>query len=183
VLTGGTGVRLGGRDKAGLRVGGRTLLDRALSATQSAAQVVLVGEPVDTPRPVIWTREHPAGGGPAAGLLAGVDALDGPPALVAVLAVDMPGVTTGTFERLTGLLAADPAADGAVLVDAEGHRQTLAAVYRTVALLRARPAHRADEHGLSIRRLLAPLTLREVPAVAAEAADIDTAADLEAWGG
>lgn len=183
VLIGGTGARLGGRDKAGLRVGGRTLLERALAATRAAGQVVVVGDPVATTRPVAWTVEDPPGGGPAAGLLAGVDALPGPPALVAVLAVDMPGVTAGTFDRLVRCLAQDPAADGAVLVDAEGRRQTLAAVYRTAALLRGRPADRADEHGLAIRRLLGSLRLREIPAVADEATDIDTAADLEAWGG
>src|SRR5690606_7523849 len=74
VLTGGTGARLGGADKASIEIGGLTLLERALDALLDVDDVVVVGEPVRTSRPVTFTREDPAGGGPAAGLLAGLRA-------------------------------------------------------------------------------------------------------------
>ena len=181
VLTGGTAARMDGADKAAIELDGVTLLERALAATVTALEVVVVGEQVPTTRPVTWTREDPRGGGPAAGLLAGLDRFLRPPDLVAVLAVDMPRVTPGTFARLTE--ATTPAYDGAVLVDADGRRQPLCAVYRTSSLSRARPANREEEHGLAVRRLLDGLELAEVGAVDNEAVDVDTWADLLALRG
>lgn len=177
ILTGGTAARMDGADKAALELAGTTLLERALTATAAAAEVVVVGDPVPTSRPVTWTREQPPGGGPAAGLLAGVDALREPLDLVAVLAVDMPYVTAATLARLVAALHVD--ADGTLLVDESGRRQLLCGVHRRSALQRARPA-RADEHGLPVRRLLGPLRLLEVPALPGEARDVDTWDDLRA---
>ena len=176
VLTGGSGSRMGGVDKASIELDGVTLLERALSATVTALEVVVVGEQVPTSRPVTWTREDPRGGGPAAGLLAGLDRFLRPPDLVAVLAVDMPRVGPGTFARLVEAL--DPAYDGAVLVDQEGRRQPLCAVYRRAALDRVRPRDREREHGMAVRRLLEPLVLVEVAGVGEEADDVDTWTDL-----
>lgn len=178
VLAGGTAARMDGVDKAAIEIGGVTLLERALAATMSAVEVVVVGAEVSTSRPVTWTREDPAGGGPAAGLLAGLDRFLRPPDLVCVLAVDMPKVSSGTVARLTWAVEADPAADGAALVDPDGRRQTLAAVYRVSSLLTARPASREDEHGLPVRRLVGTLRLVDVPTVGDEARDIDTWTDL-----
>ena len=186
VLTGGTAARMDGADKAALEVDGTTLLERALTATAAATAVVVVGTPVGTSRPVTWTREQPPGGGPAAGLLAGLDALSAGPSeapLVAVLAVDMPRVSAATFDRLAGAVRGphgSGGADGALLVDDDGRRQLLCAVYRTAALQAARPADRAAEHGLPVRRLLAPLRLVEVAALPDEARDVDTWEDLRA---
>jgi molybdopterin-guanine dinucleotide biosynthesis protein A len=183
VLTGGTGTRLGGVDKASLEIDGLTLLERALAATVAAEEVVVVGDRVPTSRPVIWTRETPVGGGPAAGLLAGLDALAVRPDLVCVLAVDMPRVVPSTVARLMEALADDPAADAAVLVDEEGVRQTLAGVYRYDAFVSARPGERAQERGLPIRRLIASLRIIGVAAVGDEARDVDTWEDLRHLGG
>jgi molybdopterin-guanine dinucleotide biosynthesis protein A len=165
---------MGGVDKASIEIGGVTLLERSLAATVSALEVVVVGEEVPTSRPVTWTREDPPGGGPAAGILAGLDRLLRTPDLVVVLAVDMPRLNAGTVARLTWAVEADPGVDGAVLVDAEGRRQTLAAVYRHAALAAARPTNREDEHGLPVRRLVGDLLLVEVPAFGDEARDVDT---------
>lgn len=178
ILAGGRGVRLGGAEKASIEVGGETLLERALTATASAAEVVVVGPQVPVSRPVTWTREDPPGGGPAAGLLAGVDALLHRPDLVCALAVDMPRVTPSTLARLLDAALADADAGGAVLVDGRGRRQFLAGVYRFAALASARPARREDEHGLAMRRLLLPLRLVGVAEVGGEARDVDTWADL-----
>lgn len=179
VLTGGTGSRMGGVDKASLEVAGTTLLEQALTATAAAGEVVVVGTPVPTSRPVTWAREKPAGGGPAAGLLAGLDAFGSAPGLVAVLAVDMPRVTAGTVDRLRRAVEASPDVDAAVLLDRDGRRQTLAGVYRTAALQWVRPADRAAEHGLPVRRLVERLRVAEVPTVGDEARDVDTWADLD----
>ena len=176
VLTGGSGSRMGGVDKASIELDGVTLLERALAATVTAVEVVVVGDQVPTSRPVTWTREDPRGGGPAAGLLAGIDRFLRPPDLVAVLAVDMPLVGPGTFARLVGSL--EPAYDGALLVDADGRRQPLCGVYRRTALERARPDDREEEHGLPVHRLLGSLTLLESPAVDRESDDVDTWTDL-----
>lgn len=178
ILAGGTAARMDGIDKASIEVAGVTLLERALAATMAALEVVVVGQQVPTSRPVTWTREDPPLGGPAAGILAGLDRFLAVPDLVCVLAVDMPKVNSGTVARLTWAVERNPDMDGAVLVDDTGQRQTLAAVYRTASLQSARPADREQEHGLAVRRLIGPLRLAEVPVVGNEAHDIDSWTDL-----
>ncbi len=112
MLSGGTGARLGGADKAALEVDGRTLLERALAAVAGADEVVVVGSADRRRRsrresaPVRFVVEDPPGGGPAAGLLAGVGALAPGAGLVVVLAVDMPYVGPATVARLLDALAA-----------------------------------------------------------------------------
>jgi molybdopterin-guanine dinucleotide biosynthesis protein A len=173
VLAGGRGTRLDGVDKAGIEVGGRTLLEWALDAVVDAREVVVVGEQVPTERPVTFTRESPRYGGPAAGLLSGLDALLRLPAYVAVVAVDMPRITTATLGRLTEAAARG---DGAVLVGPDGRRQ-LAVVLASgrVQEIRPDPEH---QHDLALWRLLAPLDLVEVPSVGDEHRDVDTWTDL-----
>lgn len=183
VLAGGTAARLGGADKASIELGGVTLLERALAATMSAVEVVVVGSEVPTSRPVTWTREDPAGGGPAAGLLAGLDRFLRTPDLVCVLAVDMPKVNAGTVARLTWAVEADADVDGAWLVDPDGRQQPLAAVYRASAITSARPGSREDEHGLAVKRLLGGLRLADVATVGDEARDVDSWGDLRDLGG
>jgi molybdopterin-guanine dinucleotide biosynthesis protein A len=178
VLTGGTGARLGHVDKASLRLAGVSLLDRALHATRAAQEVVVVGEPVATSVAVTWAREDPPGGGPAAGLMAGLDAFRTAPDLVCVLAVDMPRVSGETVARLVDAATSRPDTDAAQLVDSTGRRQPLAGVYRFPALSAARPVNREHERGLSVRRLVGSLRVVDVPAVGEEAHDVDTWADL-----
>lgn len=173
ILAGGTAARMGGVDKASIELHGRTLLDYALDAVIDAGEVVVVGEWVRTARPVTFTREDPPRGGPAAGLLAGLDAFVRPPRHVAVLAVDMPRVTMATITRLRG--AAD-AHDGAVLCDQEGRRQ-LALVLDTARLREVCPPY-GEQHGLPLHRLLADLDVVDVPSVGDEAHDVDGWADL-----
>ena len=182
ILSGGTGARLGGVDKASIEVDGVTLLEHALAGTAAADEVVVVGPEVPSTRAVTWTREEPPGGGPAAGLLAGVDALAVQPELVCVLAVDMPRFSAGTLSRLVDALRSTDAgeieSEAACLVDESGRKQWLAGVYRYAALMAGRPSDRSAEHGLSIRRLMLPLRIVGVPAVRDEARDLDTWQDL-----
>jgi len=173
VLTGGGAVRFQGADKASIEIAGVTLLEHALAALSEVPEVVVVGDEVSTSRPVGFVREDPPGGGPAAGLLAGLRGFPALPRLVMVLAVDMPLVTTATVNRL--MLSAEE--DGALLVDEEGRRQYLCAIYRSEALLGAAPALE-EQHGLPMRRLVSGLRLGEVAAVGWEARDVDTWEDL-----
>ena len=188
MLAGGRGARLGGADKAALEVAGTPLLDRALAAVAGAEAVVVVGDEHPTPYPVLWTREHPAYGGPVAALYAGLDALSGdgpvrsgrdtPPGTtrshrtnpVVVLAVDMPEVSTGTVERLVEGVGER---EGAVLT--AGGRRHLAMAVRADALAAARPA---VTEGAAVRGLWSRLDLADVPAVGDEAQDVDVPADL-----
>ncbi len=173
VLAGGTAARMGGADKASIELHGRTLLDWALDAVVDAGEVVVLGDWVRTERPVTFTREDPAQGGPAAGLLAGLDAFARPPAWLVVLAVDMPRVAIETVGRLR---AAAEGHDGAMLCAADGRRQ-LAFVVDAARLRAVRPPY-DQEHGLPLHRLLAPLDLVDVPARGDEARDVDGWADL-----
>lgn len=173
ILAGGTAVRMGGADKAGIELRGRTLLEHALDAVMDAGEVVVVGEWVPTERPVSFTREDPPLGGPAAGVLAGLDAFAADPRQLVVLAVDMPRVGMDTISRLRD---AAELRDGAVLVDGHG-RHALAYVLDTATLRARRPGHE-EEHGLPLRRLLEGLDLAAVPAVGDEARDVDSYEDL-----
>ncbi len=174
ILTGGTASRMGGADKAALGYAGRSLLERALAAVAIANETVVVGPPLETSRPVTFVREHPPLGGPAAGLLAGVDALTREVSWVVVLAVDMPLVDADTVGRLTEAAAGH---DGAFLLGVD-HRRQLAGVLAAAALERVRPA-RGTESGLPMHRLLATLDLADVAAAGAEARDVDTWDDYE----
>lgn len=174
VLAGGSGSRLGGVDKSQLRIGGRTLLDRVLAACRSARTIVVVGDPRPTTRPVRWTMERPRGGGPSAGIGAGVDALDADSRRVVVLSCDLSRLTAADVSRLLEPTTTDHAA---VFVDDHGHDQPLVAAYRTDGLraaldavgdLRNVPASRVLTHAGRIAR---------VPAHGA-AHDCDTPEDL-----
>lgn len=173
VLSGGSAVRLQGADKASIEVGGATLLEHALAALAEVPDVVVVGPEVPTSRPVTWTREDPPGGGPAAGLLAGLRAFPRTPRLVAVLAVDMPLVTTATMRRLM----LSTGRDGALLVDERGKRQPLCAVYLGASLVAAAPRPE-KQPGMSMKKLLRHLELAEVDAMVGEARDLDSWDDL-----
>ncbi|MFC4785727.1 molybdenum cofactor guanylyltransferase [Nocardioides sp. MAHUQ-72] len=173
VLAGGTAARLDGADKASLEHAGRTLLEWAIDALLDAAEVVVVGDPVPTTRPVTFVREDPRYGGPVAALLTGRDALARSAGTLGVLAVDMPRVTAYTFRRLHEA-AADR--DGAFLTDDAGRRQ-LAGVLDLARLDAVRPDHEG-QHGMAMRRLLADLDLAEVPPRGDEGRDVDTWADV-----
>jgi molybdopterin-guanine dinucleotide biosynthesis protein A len=173
VLAGGVAARLDGADKASVELHGRTLLAWALDAVMDAAEVVVVGDPVPTHRPVTFTREDPRHGGPVAALLTGRDALLDPRGTVAVLACDMPYLSPQTFQRLR---AAAVGHDGAVLIGPDGRRQ-LAMVLDVDRLDEVRPGHE-QQHGLALHRLLSPLDLAEAEAQGREHRDVDTWADV-----
>lgn len=171
VLSGGGATRLDGADKAALEHDGRTLLEHALDALAAASEVVVVGPVVATSRPVIFTRESPPGGGPLAGVSAGVAALTRRPDLVVVLAVDMPHVTADTVARLVRA-ASDDDVEGAWLVDATGRRQLAGAVRPALV-----PAP-GEADGVPMRVLVQRDRTVDVVPLGHEADDVDTWADV-----
>ena len=173
VLAGGTAARLGGVDKASVEHQGRTLLCWALDAVVDAGEVVVVGDPVPTERPVTFTREDPRHGGPVAALLTGRDSLLRARPWLAVLACDMPYLTPATFRRLREASAGH---DGAALVGPDGRRQ-LAFVVATAALDAVRPDHES-QHGAALQPLLARIDLADVASMGDEHRDVDTWTDL-----
>ncbi|GLX49929.1 molybdenum cofactor guanylyltransferase [Streptomyces hygroscopicus subsp. hygroscopicus] len=163
VLAGGAARRLGGADKPGVRVGGRALLDRVLSACAGARTTVVVAAPRTTVRPVRWAREEPPGAGPVAALAAGLRHTTAEHAVA--LSADLPFLRPATLHRLLAALD-DTGAEGALLTDAGGRDQPLVAAYRTAALRRELAALAAAHDGLTglpLRRLTGALRLTRVP--------------------
>lgn len=175
VVAGGSSARMG-HDKAALLLEGATLLQRTVDACARLGPVVVVA-PVqrrDLLRPdteVHWTLEDPPGGGPVAGIAAGLTALVGPASAtlhdpgaaefgpgqtvgrvgaVQVLPVDVPGAGA-----ILDALAAAPwpdDSDALVPVDSAGWPQWLMGRYRLDPLRRA-VAGLGGADGRSVRRL------------------------------
>ncbi|GGT38911.1 molybdenum cofactor guanylyltransferase [Streptomyces kurssanovii] len=178
VLAGGAAKRLGGVDKPAVSVGGRALLDRVLAACRDAGRTVVVGGRRPTPRPVVWAREEPAGGGPLAALDAGVRQTAAESLLV--LSADLPFLREGTVRRLVDALAARDG-EGVVLTDADGRDQPLVAAYRAEPL-RRELALLATEYGslsgLPLRLLTRELDLARIDADPLASFDCDTWEDI-----
>lgn len=183
VLAGGDGTRLGGVDKAGLQVGGRTLLDRVLQARRAAARVVVVG-PVVVPPGVLQVVEDPPRGGPVAGISAGVSALADvperaePAPWTLVVAVDQPEAASAVTDLLRETATASPDVDMLCPQDATGHPQWLLAAYRTTALTAALQPF-GSGHSVAVRRLVAGL--RSAGVRSRHVGDIDTWDDHAQW--
>ncbi|GAA1419735.1 NTP transferase domain-containing protein [Streptomyces thermospinosisporus] len=177
VLAGGAARRLGGADKPAVRVGGRTLLDRVLTACAGARTTVVVADPRPTARPVVWAREEPPGGGPLAALEAGLGHTTAEHALL--LSADLPFLDARTVQELLAALRGT-GADGVQLTDEGGREQPLVAAYRTSALRRELyalvSAHGALT-GLPLRRLTARLDLTRLTGPVASF-DCDTWDDI-----
>lgn len=177
VLAGGRGSRLGAPSKPEYVLGGRRLVDVALSAVGAARRIVLVG-PGPAPEGVLLTREDPPFGGPVAGVAAGFAALGDHAAWTVLLACDLPEAEVGVGR----LLAAEPGPedDGVCLIDADGRLQWLLGCYRTQALAR-RLSERGDPPLTAMYRLLEPLHLLGISADRTITDDIDTPADAARW--
>jgi molybdopterin-guanine dinucleotide biosynthesis protein A len=151
------------------------MLATVLAALDGAGPRVVVGPPQPVPDGVLLVREEPPGGGPVPALVAGLAAV-GDAEVVAVLAADLPFVTsalvTALRERLTG--------DGVLVVDGTGRDQLLLGVWRTAVL---RTATAGSRPHVPLRGVLSPLAVRRyrpptVPGVPAPWTDCDTPAEL-----
>ena len=194
VLAGGRGSRLGGVAKAEVRVGGRAMLDHVLDACAGARRVVVVGPPALARPGVVLVREDPPGGGPVAGLDAGLRALAAAAGAghpdrstgdrddvtadlpVLVLGCDVPRAG-GAVADLLAALAGDPGADVALLVDTDGRPQPLVAAYRPAALRRAL-TDVGPLTGVPLRRVLDRLRAVPVADPAGHGRDADTWDDV-----
>jgi molybdopterin-guanine dinucleotide biosynthesis protein A len=173
VLAGGAARRLGGVDKPALPVGGSSMLDRVLAALPHAARVVVVGPRRPTERDVTWCQERPPGGGPVAGLAAGLAEVTAD--TVVVLAADLPFLTPSTIDAL---LAAAHGHDGALLVDDDGRDQLLVGAWRSGPLRAALPLSPA---GSRLGELLGRLDVARVAGAPGQPwFDCDTDDDLQA---
>jgi len=94
ILAGGRAQRLGGTDKPGLIVAGRSLAAAVVSAAAQATTVIVVGPPrpeLTRMRPggrLRFTQEDPPGAGPLAALRRGIAEVSAP--WLTVLAADLP---------------------------------------------------------------------------------------------
>jgi molybdopterin-guanine dinucleotide biosynthesis protein A len=187
VLAGGSARRLSGTPKPLLLVADRPLLVHVARAAEAtgADPVVIVG-PTDT-APMVrdrrveampWTREQPPGGGPVAGIAAGL-ALLGPPNsdddLVLLLAGDAPRIGP-SLEPLVraGRAAVARGQDGSV-AHAGGRDQLLASCLRRRTLA---DAVAGEPAGRSLYEALGELRLEPVPVEETTVLDADTWDDL-----
>lgn len=124
-----------GRDKAGLRFGGETLLERVVRRMRAVADPVLLAVPPDMERVertvpvlerVIVVPDRTAHEGPLVGLAEGFRRLHDLAERVLVMPVDMPFFTEPWLERLAQGLSASPV----VLYRCEGYENALTAGYR-----------------------------------------------------
>jgi molybdopterin-guanine dinucleotide biosynthesis protein A len=173
ILAGGASRRVGGADKAEIRVGGKRLLDRVLEAVGGARRIVVVGPRRAASEAIEWTAERPRGGGPAAALGAGLELVTAP--LVVVLAVDLPFLDAPTVGEL---VTAASGRDGAVLTDGAGAPQYLAAAYDTAAL-RGAAAAMDSLVGVPLRSLVGDMDVARLPGELA-AGDVDGWDEIDA---
>lgn len=175
ILAGGESKRMG-RDKAGIDLNGRTLLEHVTAAMRQMFPkvVVSVRQPrAETALPQVC--DDPAHTGPLAGLAAGLERVDTP--WVFAVACDMPFVTPALIESL----AAQREGHQAVVPVVGGHPQPLAAFYArdAAAELHALLKDAGAKH--SLRALLGRLKVRYVDEDALLAADpqLDSFFDLD----
>jgi molybdenum cofactor guanylyltransferase len=183
VLAGGSSQRFP-PDKLAELVDDEPLLNRALASLPDEFVVVVVGSVRDVARSVIFTSEDPPGGGPAAGLVAGVRrALAEPSDAIVTLPADAPlgGQAAST---LLSRLEDESSTQAVVGVDAHGREQPLQLALRPAAaealVAVAGPGGAA---GVSARRLLDALRpgLVGQELAPAEVWDIDTPEQLLTW--
>ncbi|WP_325050250.1 DUF6457 domain-containing protein [Actinomadura craniellae] len=173
LLAGGRARRLGGADKPGVTVGGRSLIARVAAAAAGAGRLVVVGPARPELPHAVTVREDPPGAGPVPALRAGLAEVRAPWAVL--LAADLPFLG---FAEVTGLRRRARTGTGAVLVDDGGREQWLAGCWRTDVLRAAL----AGYQGASLHGLLSPLDPVRLATPAGERApwlDCDTPEAVE----
>ena len=181
ILCGGTSRRLGGGDKTRESLSGTMVLDHLLDDLPSDWPMVCVGEMRATTRSVQWCRESPAGGGPVAGIAAGLElirdlgAATDHDAICVVVGGDMPFAATA-LPTLVDALNAQPGLDAVLASDPDGRTQPLLAAYRFEALRAALPG---ESGGARLMAVVDALLVGTVPCDSQTVLDVDTPEALE----
>lgn len=176
LLAGGRATRMGGIDKPLVEVRGRALLQWAVDAVRGCEPIVIVGPESSVSGAVpVWVREEPPFSGPAAAIVAALDAMDAE--WTFTLACDLPFAedAVAVLAASIDLLPADT--DGVCLADASGRPQWLTGLYRTAPLRRAASLLPDRGRDAPVRALLDELAIAVVAAPTA-ARDVDTWEDV-----
>ncbi|MHC2999610.1 hypothetical protein OB08_10555 [Microbacterium sp. HJ5] len=185
LLGGGRATRVDGAVKPLFEVDGRTLLDAAVDAAEAAGAqpITVVAGVLDPSLHVQWARESPPFGGPAAGIVAGLEAwahaAEPDPAWTLVLACDLPSAGAAVRRLVDDMVLLPTDTDGLCLADASSRPQWLTGVYRTAALRAAASALPDAGRDASVRALLSDLAIAVVTAPDDLTRDVDTWEDLE----
>lgn len=188
LVAGGAGARLGlGVPKALVRIGGTTLLARAIATLASACDEVVVVAPATLALPADprarRVDDPPGMSGPLAGMVAGFAAASWERAFV--LGVDFPFLTAATVKALLDRFGAARGAD-AVVPTPGGVAQPLAAAYappaRDVLAARLAAGERAPGRAIAALSVLAldGEALGSLPGGADAFFNLNTPADLAA---
>jgi len=173
VLCGGTSNRLGGVDKTRESLAGTTVMDHLLDALPSGWTVVCVGEKRATTRSVQWCRESPVGGGPVAGIAAGLEHSGAE--ICTVVGGDMP-FAAAALPTLVDALNGAPDLDAVLATDSGGRAQPLLAAYRCEVLRAALPR---EAGGARLMSVIDALVTETVACDSQITLDVDTPEALE----
>jgi molybdopterin-guanine dinucleotide biosynthesis protein A len=172
-----------GVDKATVRFGGLTLLDRSIGCLTRAGcdPVVVLHRRPDAlddfsgVGPVTAHLDLAGGEGPLDGLVTALTITDTP--LVVTLPVDLPRLADGDVRRLIEVLVSEPDIDAVGLVDERGSTQHLAAAWRRLRCL-GHLRESFDSGQRSVRVAIAGLALEWLPIPADRLLNVNTPADL-----
>ena len=156
-------------------------MDHLLNALPASWDVVCVGEKRATTRVVRWCRESPAGGGPVAGIAAGLATIedaavaDPDPAICVVVGGDMP-FAAPAIPALVETLRTQPGLDAVLATDGGGRAQPLLAAYRCAVLRAALPR---QPGGAQLMPVIDALVTGTLPSDSQITLDVDTPEALE----
>lgn len=175
ILTGGRSSRFGS-DKSEAILDGTALIDFLVFSIPASVPIVVVGPNRNKfPNNIDVIQEVPRGGGPVAGIAAGLSLIQRE--YVAILATDMPysaALAPFLLEKLSNEV------DGVIVVDEAGFQQPFSGIYRVSSLLKV--IQKLEPLlNTSMRALLLELKLEKVMLNADDShflIDIDTQADL-----
>ena len=201
VLAGGRSSRLGGVDKASLRIDGERLVDRVVAAIRDRgiSQPIVVGPPSVIPETAVGVREDPPFSGPLAALAAALPLVDPAATSVLLLSCDLAfpeQVLTALAQEIDERSASETApadtgdapvrtkvlsgrSEALVLEDPDGRAQWLAGWYPLAGLREGLAALGTSVENRPLRAAFTKLTVLPVSVARRTVHDIDTPADLE----